>query len=34
MELQQIKPKRTRRTSLICNVCGDTARGMNFDVIT
>ncbi|CAF1505828.1 unnamed protein product [Adineta steineri] len=34
MELQKTKPKRTRRTSLICNVCGDTARGMNFDVIT
>ncbi|CAF0806346.1 unnamed protein product [Rotaria sp. Silwood1] len=34
MELDKIATKPISRPSLICNICGDVARGFNFDVIT
>jgi hypothetical protein len=34
MQVGKILPKRPLCRPLICHVCGDTARGMNFDVIT
>ncbi len=34
MELQKSIKKRKLHPGLICRICGDVARGMNFDVIT
>jgi len=34
MELEKAISKRSLHSPLICHICGDVARGMNFDVIT
>jgi len=34
MELQKVISKRSLHSTLICLICGDVARGMNFDVMT
>ena len=34
MESRKVSSKRTLHSTLICLVCGDVARGLNFDVIT
>ncbi len=34
MDLKKSVSKRSLHTPLICQICGDIARGMNFDVIT
>jgi hypothetical protein len=34
MESRAISTKRSCRSKLMCRLCGDVARGMNFDVLT
>jgi len=34
MESKKNLSKHTSNTPLVCRVCGDVARGLNFDVIT
>lgn len=34
MDLQRSISRRSMYSPLICQICGDIARGMNFDVIT
>jgi hypothetical protein len=34
MESKKILSKYTFHTPLVCRICGDVARGLNFDVIT